>query len=372
MQFTPQRLEKVHRSMRVEEIDAIIVTRKPDIQYLTGYQPPQHNLPVACVVVDGHQPHLIVSETQRKASSLDLVISNVVTFPDAGSPEWFLAHSPQMWKMAIKEICDLGVGDGMIGFQQDWVSVMEFNLLKKTLPEAGFCDFSKNLWRLRQIKEPSEIETIKAAIRIAEIGLRTALEIVVPGKTEEDASVEIEAAIRGSGGQLKGIRAAVLSGRHGRFPFVRPSAERIGDDDLVLIDITVSHSGYFAEISRTLHTGTPDPDEKALFNSVLDVSLNLEELMAPHIRISKLATRCIEGIFNTEKEGRVLGSSIGLDLREPPQIAPSSTYSLREGMIFSAHPTFYSEPVGTAKIADMLLITADGCSRLTSMTRETL
>ncbi|MBS3793773.1 MAG: aminopeptidase P family protein [Candidatus Thorarchaeota archaeon] len=371
MQFTPQRLEKVHRSMRAEEIDAIIVTRKPDVQYLTGYQPPQRDLPVACVVVDGHQPHLIVSETQRKALSLDLVMAKVVTFPEIGSPEWFLAHSPQMWNCAIGEIRDLGAESGMVGFQQDWVSVLEFDVLKKSLPKAGFCDFSKNLWRLRQTKDPSEIESIKAATKIAEIGLRTALEIVVPGKTEEEASVEIEAAIRGSGGQQEGIRAAVLSGRHGSFPFVEPSAERIGNDELALIDITVSHDGYFAEISRTLHTGSPDANEKSLFDSVLKVSLNLEKLMAPHLRISKLAAKCVEEILSTKKR-RVLGSSIGLDLREPPQIQSNSTYSLREGMVFSAHPTFYDEEVGTAKIADMLLITENGCSRLTDMTRETL
>ena len=37
MQFTPQRLDRVYRAMRREEIDALVITRRQDVQYLTGH-----------------------------------------------------------------------------------------------------------------------------------------------------------------------------------------------------------------------------------------------------------------------------------------------------------------------------------------------
>jgi len=36
MQFTPQRLDRVYRSMRREEIESLVITRRQDVQYLTG------------------------------------------------------------------------------------------------------------------------------------------------------------------------------------------------------------------------------------------------------------------------------------------------------------------------------------------------
>jgi Xaa-Pro aminopeptidase len=263
----------------------------------------------------------------------------------------------------------------MIGLQHDWLSVLEFEKLKQALPEAGFKDFSSNLWKLRHVKDAAEIDSIRQAVNIGEIGIRTALEVVTSGKSEVEASLEIESAMRAAGGQQRGIRAAVLSGAQAHLPFTEPGAARISAEDLVVLDITVSHSGYFGEVARTIHLGKPSDKQRKLFDYVLNATKQIEKRLKPDAQIKDVAEKSAKKLGKSFPAGTVVhpfGNSIGLDLYEPPYIVPDVQQSLREGMVFSIHPTGFADDVGAAKIADVFLITKDGCENLTSLARETM
>lgn len=375
MQSTSQRIERVHRSMQREGIDAILVTRRTDVHYLTGYESTSESAPVGCILIDEQLPFLIMSELQREAMGQDSTIARVRNFVDEPSEQWFPNHGPGFWDCVDDALREAGVNRGMIGLQHDWLSIREFEALKAAFPDAGFKDFSRALWRLRQIKDAAEIDATRQAVRIAEIGVRTALEIIAAGKTEAQCSVEIEAAMRAAGGKLRGIRAAVLAGSHARFPFAQPTTMRVGSNELVLVDITVSHSGYLAEVARTVHAGSPSTAQRKLFDSVLAMNGALQSVMIPEAKISEAATQALKIAGNGSSIRGVvqpLGSSIGLDIREPPYICQESKSTFREGMMFSIHPTVHESEVGCAKIADVLLVTGNGCESLTSISKETL
>jgi Xaa-Pro aminopeptidase len=375
MQFTPQRLERVHRSMKSENVEALLVTRRQDVRYLTGYESPTNTLPTGCVVIVDEQPQLVMSNLQYEALGQESIMARVHTLDDRPFDEWGLYRSSMFWDSMIKILEDSGVQNSMIGLQQERLSVKEFEHLKTKIPGAGFRDLSSLLWRLRQVKDDAEIEAIRKAVKVAEIGIRTALEIITPGKTEADASVEIEAAMRAAGGQPRGIRAAVLSGKRGRFPFAQPTANRIGGNEPVVIDVTVSESGYFSEVARTLHTGVPTEPQQKAYDAVLRACKAAEDKMAAGANVSDVYGRVAKKLGKKTPIGsflQPLGNSIGLDLQEPPLMASFSKASLREGMVVSLHPTYYHERVGAAKLADMLLITSSGYENLSTITRETM
>ncbi|TXT57761.1 MAG: hypothetical protein BAJATHORv1_10465 [Candidatus Thorarchaeota archaeon] len=370
MQFTPQRLEKVHQTMQHEKIDAIVITNGPDVQYLTGYEIPDQRLPVASVIVKDETPRLILSENQIESLGTEPIMAIVETIPELNFQEWHGAHSPKLWDMIRSVIEDLQAGTGMIGLQQDYLSVNEFDYVKRILPKAGFTDYSKVLWRLRQVKDSIETDAIIEAVKIAEIGLRTAFEIIAPGKSEDEASVEIEAAMRNAGGQLRGIRAAVLTGSAIAFPYAKSSGKRLSASDPIVVDITVSHKGYFAELARTLHLGTPSEPQRRLFNTLVTICENAENIMNTGMKISEFAEAVYQEI-DTKTAVSSIGCSIGLDLREPPQISKENGHALRKGMIFSIHPSTYHSDIGGLKIAEMIQVTDEGCRNLSNIARET-
>ena len=376
MQFTPQRLERVYRSMHRDEIDALVVTRHQDVQYLTGYLGSGYSAQIGCVIAEGFQPQLIVSDAQEASLVNETILSKVRSFSLPSSIEdQFQPYSKNFWEEIVQSLSDMNKSKGMIGLQLDWLPVRDYETAKSLLPEAGFRDFSQALWRLRYIKDAAEIDAIRQAVNVAEIGVRTALEIVASGKSEDETSLEIEAAMRGAGGQLRGIRAAVLSADHARFPFAQPGSTKIQNTDFVVLDITVSHSGYFAEIARTIHLGKPIDRQKKLFDYVLNAMKNAEKEMAPELSINELTARILKKAgkgFPQNTLIRPIGSSIGLDLREPPFINEGSQYSLREGMVFTLHPIGYVPDTGCVKIADVYHVKSDNIENLGSLARETL
>ena len=247
--------------------------------------------------------------------------------------------------------------------------------MKLALPEAGFKDFSPALWELRYFKDAAEIDAILQAIAIGEIGIRTALEIVATGKSEEETSLEIEAAMRSAGGQLHGIRAGVLTGENARLPFAQIGAGRINRDDLIVLDMTVSHQGYFCEVARTIHLGRPTKKQRRLFDYVMNATRNIEKQLRPKSSVKDVSEKVIKKLgraFPSESLVQPFGNSIGLDLYEPPYLAPHGDVSLGENMVFSIHPTAYVEGIGTVKIGDVVKISSDGCENLTTIARETM
>ncbi len=375
MQFTPQRLERVHRSMDHEGVEAIIATRRSDVQYMTGYESPHDHLPTGCLIVKNENPKLIVSELQRELLVAESVMGQVLTFQDETTERWYSTYTPQFWRRIVQAIRDSGVDKSVIGLQHDWLTIDEFDLLKSSLPGAGFKDYSPALYRLRQVKDHSEIDTIRRAISVAEIGIRTALEIVTAGKTESEASLEIEAAMRGAGGQLRGIRAAVLTGSHARYPFAQPGVQRIEEDDLVIIDITVSHLGYFAEIARTVHAGSPSEEQSAAFNGILGLTTRFEDILVSGTPVREVGMAIHDEFQNCGLSWNLYkpyGNSIGLDLIEPPFLMPESEGTLKEGMVLSLTPMCADSDEGAVKISDMYLITENGPENMTNLSRETM
>ncbi|TFG07510.1 aminopeptidase P family protein [Candidatus Thorarchaeota archaeon] len=375
MQFTPQRLDRVHKALQKENMNTLVVTRRQDVQYLTGYHNPTDVFPIGCVLVQGEQPVIIMSELQYELAKKDAMMARIKTIDSVNGELGINSRGVKFWS-AIQEVIQIaGVHDGVIGVQHDCLPIREFEYLKNILPQAGFKDAAPLLWRLRQVKDDAEIESIRNAVMVAEIGIRTAFEMVVPGVAEDTASIEIEAAMRAAGGQVRGIRAAVLSGGNARFPHAQPTPKRIGTDDLVVVDITVSDSGYFAEVARTLHTKKPSKAQNNAYESLLKMCSIAEEKLTPDSSIADVTNAMMKSIKKQPCQNNLIqpvGNSIGLDLHEPPSLFPENKLLLREGMVFSIHPTCYVKDIGCIRMADIMLITHDGSETITSLTRETM
>jgi Xaa-Pro aminopeptidase len=361
--------------MRRDEIDTLLITRRQDVQYLTGYQHRGVNIPIACLITEDHKPQLILPDKPELISSKEFMMAKIRPFNETTSEVWSRARGDAFWSQITGILKELGLTGSMIGLQHDWLSVLEFEKLKQALPEAGFKDFSSSLWKLRHIKDAAEIDAIRQAVNICEIGIRTALEVVATGKSEEEVSLEIESAMRGAGGQQRGIRAAVLSEAQAHLPFTEPGASRISDNQLVVLDMTVSHSGYFGKVARTIHLGKPSDKQRKLFEYVNNAARLLEKRLKPEAQIKDVAGKTLKKVgksFPPDTIVQPFGNSIGLDLYEPPYIVPDVQQSLRAGMVFSIHPTGFAAGVGAVKIADVFLITEDGCENLTTLARETM
>ena len=61
---------------------------------------------------------------------------------------------------------------------------------------------------------------------------------------------------------------------------------------------------------------------------------------------------------------------MGLQIHEAPTLRPESTDVLEAGNVVSVEPGIYIPDEGAGGIEDLVLVTDDGCERLTQFTKE--
>jgi Xaa-Pro aminopeptidase len=133
---------------------------------------------------------------------------------------------------------------------------------------------------------------------------------------------------------------------------------------------------YFADMSRTVVRGTPSPELKRLYKTVLDA----QEEAITKIKDGADGKRIHQGICSRfEKAGyktglvngrmqgyfHGTGHGVGLDIHEMPRISRTGSL-LQEGHVVTVEPGLYYPGLGAVRIEDMVLVTKDGCRNLTN------
>ena len=98
----------------------------------------------------------------------------------------------------------------------------------------------------------------------------------------------------------------------------------------------------------------------------------LEDVRPAIADAARRAHRSLKKLCPNDSLVGSMGCSIGLDVREPPQISMTGRGVFRERMVFSVHPACQFRPSACAKIGDILLVTNNGCESLSHLLRETM
>ena len=117
---------------------------------------------------------------------------------------------------------------------------------------------------LRAVKSPAEIAVIRHAYRIAEAGMRAALQSIAPGTTEREVAAEAEFAMRRLGSEGMGIDTIVAAGSdRTRAILARTTRQPILSGDHVLLTLAPRYEGYHGAIGRVAAVGAIRPEVEA-------------------------------------------------------------------------------------------------------------
>lgn len=238
---------------------------------------------------------------------------------------------------------------------------------KKALPEAEWLDVENALCNLRAQKSPAEIEVIRYAYQIAQVGLQAGVETIRPGVTEREVMAEIEAAMRRAGAEGTGIDTIVASGPHTRPILARSTFRQIQTDELILLTVAPRYEGYHAAIGRPVLLGQPGAE----IRRGLEAAAQAQEACYQALRPGREG-REVEAIGRQIIEAAGLGPyflysgvhSVGVIEFEPPIFGPSSSAQLKENMIISIDIPLFNTPWGGLRIEDGYLLTETGAERL--------
>ena len=146
----------------------------------------------------------------------------------------------------------------------------------------------------------------------------------------------------------------------------------------IIVDIfpRSNHTGYFADMTRTVVKGRPSPELQAIYDTVLQgqqMALDSIKEGADGETIHKTIVDLFDsrnyktGLFNGRMQGYFHGTGhgIGLEIHESPRISKTPQI-LKAGHVVTVEPGLYYPGKGAVRIEDLVVVTQDGCENLTT------
>jgi Xaa-Pro aminopeptidase len=258
-----------------------------------------------------------------------------------------------------------------VGIEAAHVSVASADILRaggvELVPTTGLVE------RLRAVKEPIELDAMRRAGAISDRVYAELAQQPFVGRTEADVAWWLERAWRDAGADGPSFDGIVASGENGARPHAKLRREPIPAGTLVVVDAGCSVEGYASDCTRTFFTGEPTGRLREIYDLCLRAQLDGLAAVRPGAvgRDVDAASRvAIEEAGLGERYGHGLGHGVGLDIHEEPNLRPDSGSVLEVGNVVTVEPGIYLPGDVGVRIEDMVVVTGDGCERLTSVTKE--
>ncbi|MCW2852302.1 MAG: aminopeptidase family protein [Nocardioides sp.] len=220
----------------------------------------------------------------------------------------------------------------------------------------------------RQIKTKAEIEALRRAGEIGDISLRATIRHASPGKTEAELVAIGEHVTRIVGGEFFGAYIAV-SGPNTDLPTWRSSDRPVQSGELVMLDYAPVYDGYCGDVAATIAMDGVSTEQQDVLDFAWRAGSKMMEFMQPGRPANEVFYKTLELVREAGYEQyflpyttgmRAVGHGVGLDVVEPPDVGPNSTYIMEPGMVLAAKFDLHGFEWGGLRVEHVVAIHEDG------------
>jgi Xaa-Pro dipeptidase len=240
------------------------------------------------------------------------------------------------------------------------------NLLRHAKPELENAE--PLLQSIREVKQQSEIMLLKTAARILSKSFLKIPQLLRPGSTELELAQALRETIYSYGAESVDD-VLVQSGPFAADPHHLPLDRKVKRNESVVIDISCTYSGYYADITRTFIPGK-DEEFSQLYEKVreaneaaIDESRSGRTVGAVDHSARNLLEQSGLGKYFTHRTGH----GLGLEVHEAPYIIAEGKETLQPSMVFTIEPGAYIPGKMGVRIEDDVLTTSNHCDVLTRL-----
>ncbi len=348
-----ERVNKLQAQLEENEIDALLVTKRENIRYLSGFTGSS-----GVIVITSNSASFITDFRYTEQANDQVKGYDIIELDTS----------------LIKSVADVVSRESIkrLGIEQDAMTVGQYRTYEKEV-DVQLIETSGIVEKLRLIKDESEIKIMKEAAAIADAAYTHIQTFIRPGRTEREVANELEMFMRSKGADSSSFDIIVASGLRSALPHGVASDKVIQTGELVTLDFGAYYKGYCSDITRTLAIGPVSDELRQIYDTVLRAQLaGVEGIRAgiTGIEADALTRDIIKEAGYGEYFGHSTGHGLGMEVHEAPGLSFRSDTVLEPGMVVTIEPGIYINGVGGCRIEDDVVITEDGCYLLTQSPKE--
>ncbi len=257
------RLKKVQKMMQDKGIELLISHDTNNINYLTGYDAWSfYYAQCAIVHVNADEPLCFVRDQDAGGAYLKTYLKkeNIIVYDELYIHTW-----PKHPYDYLVEIIKSKKWEKLsIGLEMDahYFTAFCYQKIKDGLPDAKIKDSERLVNWARLVKSNTEINFMKSAAKISEIGMKKAYEVISPGVRQCDAVGEIQKALfYGTpefGGEYASIATLLPTGKGTSASHLTATQDKFIDGEATIVELSGVYKRYHAPMARTILLGKPD------------------------------------------------------------------------------------------------------------------
>lgn len=344
-------------ALRTSLTAPLLVSRLPNLQYLTGFTGSNGFLVVrlggkATFITDGRYGEM----AEGLVAALD--------------DTELVVYTSGLWDV----FRDATSGLGPVTLEADgvmWAFATDFGRETGTAPVAGGGAVEK----LRRTKDAEEIAALSRAAAAGDYAFSSLGSLAKRTITESELGWSLIDAMRSRGGENASWEPIVAAGAGASIPHYRSGRKPVGSG-LLLLDYGCVVDGYHSDMSRTVWLeGEPDEELVRVYRAVLESQEAGIAAVAPGVACGAVDEACREVLRGYGYEKQFLhstGHGVGLEIHEPPWVRRGNDDLLQDGDVVTVEPGVYLPGIGGVRIEDMVVVRTAGPEVLTKSHKEFL
>jgi len=382
-------LDRVRAGMREEGFDAVLPFSWENVRYLTGHAPANIKLKgIFCALFCADEalpPAFVVGQFEEHWARLRSRFTDVRTVQlwvemddladlEAGTTEIVpkpVQFSREQTLEIIRDLIDdRGLRGTRIGIERSMIPGPLLDALDSAFPDVEFADATRFFMNMRAIKTPGEIDALRRATQLAELGVRAILLDTNPrGKTVSQLRLEYQIAVMEAVRNDPGTEGVedmrvYLSTGGGVGPHVARNETTVAEGDVIWIDCGVQIDGLASDIGYAFSVGKPADMTLRVADAIADGSRAGFEILGPGVsmgdvfRVTQNTIRK-HGLptYTRGHHGHAIGLGIG---EQAPYVTDTENRPLQPGMVMAYERPYYVRGLGGFQFEDNYVVTETG------------
>jgi Xaa-Pro dipeptidase len=321
-------------------LDGLLMFRQESMYYLTGYDTFGYVF-FQCLYMgaDGEALTLLTRTPDVRQAEHTSVIEDVRVWYDAEGAD------PAA---DLKEILEeRGCRGKRLGIETDAYGLTGYNLKRVEAALGGFCELvegSDLVTGLRAVKSPAEVEYVREAARLADLGLDRAVEAAGPGAFEGDVLAALQGAIFEGGGDFPANEVIIGSGPRALLFRYAAGMRRMDPVDQLSLEWAGSYRHYHAAMMQTLAVGEASDYGRHLHSVVREALEEMTEALTPGQPVGEVDDahrRVLDAAGLREHRyaacGYSLGTTFSPNWMDRPMLFSGNSAPAEPGMVFFLH-----------------------------------